>query len=315
MGHVGRHDGAVHFPGFGPRRRKVDGLDRGPELGRELLERGLGVAVGLVPHRRAHEREARRQRRRLALQRAEIGGGERPGVGVGRILPRDHFEDECEVGNRTREGADMIELARQRQHAGARDEPMARLDREYAAEGGGPDDRSVGLGAERERHHAGGHRRRRSRRGAAGRARVVMRVARRAGMVIGELGGHRLADDDGAGRAQLGHHGGVVARPAATADRRAELGRIIRRVDDVLDRDRNAVQRSERVALRAALVERARLRERVLAVEMDERFDLAINRFNAVEAGARIILGRNGTAGDFRSSGGRGRSFASGRRR
>ena len=238
--------------------------------------------------------------------RAEIGGGERPGVGVGRILPRDHFEDEREVGQRTREGADVIELARQRQHAGARDEAMARLDREHAAEGGGPDDRSVGLGAERERHHVGGDRRRRSRRGAAGRARVVVRVARRAGMVIRELGGHRLADDDRAGRAQLGDHGGVVPRPAAAADRRAEFGRVIRGIDDVLDRDRDAVQRPDRVALRAALVERARLRERVLAVEMDERLDLAVEGFDAVETGADIILGRNGAAGDFRCGLGRG---------
>src|ERR1700739_4731927 len=80
----------------------------------------------------------------------------------------------------------------------------------------------------------------------------------------------------------------------------AELGRIIRSVDDVLDRDWDAVQRPERVALRAPLVEPAGLGQRMLAVEMDERLDLAINRFNAVEAGARIILGRNGTAGDLR---------------
>src|SRR5262249_55684799 len=59
-------------------------------------------------------------------------------------------------------------------------------------------------------------------------------------------------------------------------------------------------QRAEGVALRAALVERARLRERVLAVEMDERFDLAVESFDAVETSAGIILGRNGAAGDFR---------------
>jgi len=177
---------------------------------------------------------------------------------------------------------------------------MARLDREHAAERGGPDDRSVGLRAERERHHAGGHRRRRSRRGAAGRVRVVVRVARRTGMIIGELGRHRLADDDGAGGAQLGDYSGVVARPTAAADGGAELGRIIRGVDDVLDRDWNAVQRADRVSLRAALVERARLRERVLAVEMGECLDLAVEGFDAVEAGAGIFLGRNGAAGDFR---------------
>ncbi len=61
------------------------------------------------------------------------------------------------------------------------------------------------------------------------------------------------------------------------------------------------MQRPDRPALRAALVEPARLRQRMLAVEMSERLDLSIERFDAVEAGARIILGRNRAAGDFRA--------------
>ena len=81
-------------------------------------------------------------------------------------------------------------------------------------------------------------------------------------------------------------------RPAASGG--AELGRIVRGVDDVLDRDRNAVQRAERVAQRAALVERARLRQHMLAVEMSERPDLAVERVDAIEAGAGIVLGRSG---------------------
>ena len=60
------------------------------------------------------------------------------------------------------------------------------------------------------------------------------------------------------------------------------------------------MQRSDRAALRPLLIERARLRERMVAVEVSECFDLAIEGFNALEAGAGIILGRNRTAGDFR---------------
>src|SRR5262249_51228740 len=93
--------------------------------------------------------------------------------------------------------------------------PRRRLGPDTPPKGAGPEDGSVSLAAERERHHAGGDRRRRSRRGAAGRARVVVRVASGPGMIIGEFGGHRLADDDRAGGAQLGDHGGVVPRPAA----------------------------------------------------------------------------------------------------
>src|SRR5262249_58251712 len=106
------------------------------------------------------------------------------------------------------------------------------------------------------------------------------------------------AVEAGAGGAEWGDAGGAGGGPPARRERRSEFGRVIRGVDDVLDRDRNAVQRAEGVALRAALVERARLRERVLAVEMDERFDLAVESFDAVETSAGIILGRNGAAGD-----------------
>jgi hypothetical protein len=153
------------------------------------------------------------------LQRAEIGGREGLGVGVGRIVAGDHLKDQREVGNRAREGADMIKLARQGQDARAGDEAISRFDCEHAAEGGRTDDRSVGLAADRERDHVGGHRRRRSRRRAAWRARVIVRIARRTRMEIRELRGHGLADNHRAGSAQLRNHRGVVASPAPGRER------------------------------------------------------------------------------------------------
>jgi len=84
----------MDLPGFGERLRKIDILDRTAERRRKLFERGLGLAIGLVPHRRAHEGETRRQGRRLVRERAEIGGGERPSVGIGRIVAGDHLEDQ-----------------------------------------------------------------------------------------------------------------------------------------------------------------------------------------------------------------------------
>ena len=90
-------------------------------------------------------------------------------------------------------------------------------------------------------------------------------------MEIGELGGDGLADDDGAGGAQPGDDGGVMPWPASGGERGTEFGRIVRGVDDVLDRDRNAVQRAERVAQHTALVEHPRLRKHMLAIEMGER--------------------------------------------
>ena len=121
-------------------------------------------------------------------------------------------------------------------------------------------------------------------------------------MKVGELGGHGLADDDGAGGAQPGDDGGVMPWPASGGERGTEFGRIVRGVDDVLDRDRNAVQRAERVAQHTALVEHARLRKHMLAIEMGERSDLAVERFDASETGAGIGLGRNRAARNFRGS-------------
>src|SRR3954469_19017984 len=121
-------------------------------------------------------------------------------------------------------------------------------------------------------------------------------------MEKGELGGDGLADDDRAGGAQPGDNGGVVPGPASSGERRTEFGRIVRGVDYVLDRDRNAVQPTERVALHAALVERPRLRKHMLAIEMRERLDLAVERFDARETGAGIGLGGNRAGGDFGGS-------------
>jgi hypothetical protein len=177
------------------------------------------LAIGLVPERRAYEGKTRGQRRLFALQPSEIWGGERLRVGIGRIVAGDHLEDQREVRNRAREGADVIKLARQGQNARAGDETISRFDCEHAAEGGRTDDRSVGLAAERERDHMGGHGRRRSRRRAAWRACVIVRIARGTRMEIRELRGHGLADDHRAGGAQLRDHRGVVASPAPSRER------------------------------------------------------------------------------------------------
>ena len=112
-----------------------------------------------------------------------------------------------------RKEAKLIQRARQLQHAGARDQPVRRLEAVDAAERRRPDHRAVGLAAERERHHADGDGSRRAARRAAGGVLRIVRIAGLAGRVGRELGGHRLAEDDRACRAQHRHHGRVM-RPA-----------------------------------------------------------------------------------------------------
>ena len=183
----------------------------------------------------------------------------------------------------------MVELARQHQHARARDQPVARFDREHAAKGRRPDYRTVGLAADRERRHPGGNGRRRPGGRAARRALAIVRIARRTRVEIGELRRHGLAEDDCAGRPQPHHGGGIAVRAPPGKQRRAAFGRIVGGIEDVLDADRNAVQRTDRQPIAATLVERARLRERVVTVEMDEGVDLVVERRDAIEAGTDIL--------------------------
>ena len=65
-----------------------------------------------------------------------------------------HLQRERRVGDRRRERADLIERRREREQAVARDAAVGRLEADDAAERRGLADRSAGVGAERERHHA-----------------------------------------------------------------------------------------------------------------------------------------------------------------
>src|SRR5262245_30864459 len=102
----------------------------------------MAFGIRLRPDRRAHEGKPRRQRSRLALYCAEIGSRERLRVGIGRIRSGEDIKNEREVGKRAGECADMIERARERQYARARNETMARFYGEHAAKGCRANDRA-----------------------------------------------------------------------------------------------------------------------------------------------------------------------------
>ena len=73
-----------------------------------------------------------------------------------------------------------------------------------------------------------------------------LRVAAR--LHPGELGGHRLAEDDRAGLAQRRDARAVALAAKAVEQRRAVPGRHVAGFDDVLDADRHAVDRRKRLA-------------------------------------------------------------------
>src|SRR3954451_22219474 len=106
-----------------------------------------------------------------------------------------------------------------------------------------------------------------------------MRVYGFAGIARSEFGGHGLAEDDRACRAQRRDASGVPSRPVMSIDRRAVFGRHVRGRNDIFDRDRHAVQRS---AYRT-LIKRPRLAQDVIRVEMYPRTDRRLALGNALE--------------------------------
>ena len=210
-------------------------LTRSPRSRTSSANASRASASRLVPARRLHEGEQRRERRLLGRHLAERDARPRPRVGVALVVPDQLLGEQRQVLDRAREEPDVSRVRESWKHAGARDEPVGRLEAVDAAERRRPDHGAAGLAAERERHHAGRHRGGRAARRAAGRVGGVVRVARLAGRAGRELGGHGLAHDDGARRAQrattVASRDGV--RPAWSDG--AVLGRHVGGVDDVLD--------------------------------------------------------------------------------
>ena len=95
----------------------------------------------------------------------------------------------------------------------------------------------------------------------------VVRIARAGWLKARELRGHGLADDDTAGAANEGHHGGIRSRTMSGVNREP-LGWEIGRVVDVLDADRQATQRQGRQPLSALA--------RSLDIQRHERADLGV---------------------------------------
>jgi hypothetical protein len=89
---------------------------------------------------------------------------------------------------------------------------------------------------------------------------IALRIA---GDPVGELGESRLRDDDRARGFQVLRQRGFVGRDIAGEHQRAAGRRHVGGVDVVLERDRDAVQRSAELALRALAIERVGLGERV----------------------------------------------------
>ena len=168
--------------------------------------------------------------------------------GVHRVVPGDDLVQQGGVEHGAGARAGLVERARQRHEAVARDPAVGRLGADRAGDGRGLADRATGVGADRERRLERRDDRRRPAAGPAGDPLEVPRVVARAvGAVLGgrahrELVHVRLAQDRHPGLAQPGHQGRVVRRHPALQDPRAARGRQALGGHDVLDGDRHAGQ-------------------------------------------------------------------------
>ena len=247
--------------------------------------KGLGGRLlGMLPGGRADEGEARRQWRFAGRRVDEGRTGEGARIRILLVEAREYLREQRRIVDRAREHADMIERPRQQQRAAARNETVGRLEADHAAEGGGADHRAVGLRADGARHHQRRHRRGGARGRSARRVIPVVRIAGLARIEVGVFGRHRLAEDHGARRPQPRHRRRIAARRASGPQLRAEFGRHIRGVEDVLDAHGHAMQRPGGLALLAAIVGGLGLPHRVVAVEERPRLDIAIGLVDALEA-------------------------------
>src|SRR5690606_38016043 len=162
---------------------------------------------------------------------------------------------------RARERTDVIEAGRERIRSPPAHATVGRLDADAAARGARGADRAAGVGPGRDRNQPGAGGRARSAARAARYVSVAPRVVRRAEVRVvgrraqGDLVRVRLADDDGSGREQATNGLRVLGRDVI-----AEEPRAIRRADaggvgQVLDADRDAVQRPAVGAARELLAE------------------------------------------------------------
>jgi len=131
----------------------------------------------------------------------------------------------------------------------------------------------------------------------------VVRIDGRPWCHAGEFRGYRLAQDDGAGRAQERHARRIAGGAIAAIDRRSHLGRQTDGIDNVLDPNRDPVQR----AAAGSAIKLARLTQRQRGIHIRKGMNRRLARRDALEAGPRYALRRDLTGRDPASDFGRGK--------
>ena len=266
----------------------------------DLLDLRAGIAQSLRrargrSRRSRHRRRCRRCRtrrrcagpwrpRRARPRRARSSTAARPRSARARLKPTMRVEHQGGILGGARQRPVHLARIPGERHRVVRRQPRRRPDADDAAERRRNADRAAEVGALRERQHAGRDRDRRAA-GRAGRAeRRIPRIAGRAEQRVdgvgagGEFRRVGLGQHDGARGLEPAHDLGVLGRHMVLVERRAEGGADAGGQRDVLDADRQAVQR-RRAARRArppASAARAASRACV-GGERDDRVELRVD--------------------------------------
>ena len=228
------------------------------------------ASTPLLSIKRARARRSAAPRTSPVSAALKSGTGSRRARRVRRIGAGDHRQRERGIADGPGQRTDLIERRGERQQPVARDAAVGRLQPDDAAQRRRLADRSAGVGAERERRHAGGDGHRRSAARSAGNAIGRPRIPRRAERRVLGRRSHRelvavgLADDDGAGRLEPRDDGGVERRHERLEDPRRGGRPDAARAEVVLERDRHAGQRTIAPAI-AVAIDRGGALERALA--------------------------------------------------
>ena len=286
------------FAALGPVKR--DGLfDRCRNFGIEAL-REIFLGDAQFP-RAAVDRE----------RGAVIGNVRFEGGRVAFVVPGDGAEHDGGVLDGAGKRADLVERRGERDESVARDEAVAGLQPDDAAERGRLADGAAGVGAERGDGFARGECGRTAARGTAGDARGVPRIAGRAKGGIfrrgphGELIAVEPAPQDRAGLLQLRRNRRVIGRDEVLQHLARGRERLAGDRDDVFQSDRDAVEGAAGLPGGATGVGRGGLRQRVGRVEGVEGVDAGLDGLGARDDGLRKFDGgellrveRGGEVGD-----------------
>ncbi len=211
----------------------------------------------------------------------------------GHLLPRHAAEHQRRIGDAPRQRSGMVERPGQRKHPVERNEAVGRLDADDSTVGGRDADRASGVRPDGERHdpgrNGGGGPAARPSGGAAGVDRVVGLADRGMGDAIGVFEEIGLAEEDRSGIAQPGDKRGVCVgerrcdRPCPVARGRAA------HVDQVLDRDGHAVERTQVPPRTEVLAGLVRLRARAVGEDRGKGVEFRLARGDQRQRGLDLV--------------------------